>query len=424
MAPDPVFPETPIDVFSLRPQEAAFYGLVIGFQRVTGGWLRGADAVGDVEKMTVMDKAYWLYKARHPVRLARAGSGLEVHFSKQKDHGWRLPAGFTPHDALTMSCTGDLMNHPYLPGSQGALYDSVADVVLGADLATANLECVVLPGASGSLRFTSNSGPPLFYGNGELDIVSRHGGRQFAFMSAACNHSLDFGVAGVDSTIRSLRERGIGFHGITAPKDEPSAATVIQRKGFRVGMVSFTFGLNGHHAPDDRPGIVNAANLNGGVAAFESRLLREQLERARSAQVDFLVAHLHWGLEHEFYPTLAQMELAHHIAELGVDAIIGHHPHVIQPMECYATKRDPDRIVPIYYSLGNLVNQFSATHLTRGHVAQLTLAKGVSPDGAVRTYVAHAGGQDVMQVVDHAQRRLALRPVQGELSRTPLEVAP
>jgi poly-gamma-glutamate synthesis protein (capsule biosynthesis protein) len=80
-----------------------------------------------------------------------------------------------------------------------------------------------------------------------------------------------------------------------------------------------------------------------------------------------------------------QVELAHELAERGVDAIIGHHPHVIQPMELYTTKRDKNRMVPIYYSLGNLINAFSAEELCQSAVAKLSLSKGKYND-ETRTY--------------------------------------
>lgn len=121
------------------------------------------------------------------------------------------------------------------------------------------------------------------------------------------------------------------------------------------------------------------------------------------------IAHLHWGMEHEFYPRVAQVELARHLAELGFDVILGHHPHVVQPMECYRTRRDPDRVVPIYYSLGNLVNPFSAPYLCRSFVARITLAKGTRPDGALRTYVREARTIEIVQEADVEGETLRLR---------------
>lgn len=105
------------------------------------------------------------------------------------------------------------------------------------------------------------------------------------------------------------------------------------------------------------------------VEAADLDQLTRQIEHARGAGVDFLVGSPPLGLEHELYPIPEQLELAHHLAELGVDAVLGHHPHVLQPMELYRTRRDPRRLVPIYYSLGNLINPFTAPDSCRSGVA-------------------------------------------------------
>ncbi len=92
-----------------------------------------------------------------------------------------------------------------------------------------------------------------------------------------------------------------------------------------------------------------------------------------------------------------------------MDAIFGHHPHVTQPCEHYRTRRDPSRVVPIYYSLGNLTNPFAAPLLCRSAVARLTLAKGTVEDRTPRTYVQTAKTHHVVQHADHATRKLSLR---------------
>ena len=99
----------------------------------------------------------------------------------------------------------------------------------------------------------------------------------------------------------------------------------------------------------------------------------------------------------------------HCLAERGVDAIIGHHPHVVQPVEHYRTRRDPQRVVPIYYSLGNLINPCTARFLCHSRVARLALAKGTCSDGTVRTYVSRAESEDVLQVADESRRTVFLK---------------
>jgi poly-gamma-glutamate synthesis protein (capsule biosynthesis protein) len=192
--------------------------------------------------------------------------------------------------------------------------------------------------------------------------------------------------------------------------DQSCKATILEKQGFKIGVVSYTFGLNNYRPPQDRPYVVNRLLLNDGVAANDFQLLQRQIAYCHEQNVDFIIAQLHWGMEHEFYPLPEQLELAHHMAELGVDAIFGHHPHVIQPMEIYRTQRDPQRDVPIYYSLGNLVNYFSALYLCRSGVARLHLVKGVDAQGQIHVYVKDAQQVEVLQTVDAAEKKLRLIP--------------
>jgi poly-gamma-glutamate capsule biosynthesis protein CapA/YwtB (metallophosphatase superfamily) len=90
---------------------------------------------------------------------------------------------------------------------------------------------------------------------------------------------------------------------------------------------------------------------------------------------------LHWGLEFEFFPRQEQIDIAHHLIEHGADAIISHHAHNIQPLELYRTKRDPDRVAPILYGLGNLSSLIWASHSVLSLIASLTIAKGRMGDG-------------------------------------------
>ncbi|MDX0414992.1 hypothetical protein GOC69_30310, partial [Sinorhizobium medicae] len=91
-----------------------------------------------------------------------------------------------------------------------------------------------------------------------------------------------------------------------------------------------------------------------------------------------------------FFPRLRQIEAAHALVEEGVDLILGAHPHVIQPVEYYRTKRDPNRIAVIAYSLGTLTwGWYTAPHLILSLIMHLKLAKG-HVGGEPRTYIESA----------------------------------
>lgn len=403
-------PRTAKDVVRLKPREWLVYNGLIQLCRLTGWWRYPVPASGDLETMTFLDKVYWVYKAVHPIRHPARGSGLDQHFERQKRHNWRLPDGFDANTEISISAAGDLMTHEYLATSGDALYADIADLLFDADVSMANLECTINSQGTERIAINTNSGPPLSLDEVMFQRVKGHRGRKFTFLATACNHSLDFGPDGVDSTIRLLRSEGIAFNGVNASEEDASTATIVDAKGVRIGLFAFTFGLNAWRPPADRPRIVNRTNLNGRPDEVDLKSIEALLEHCRTAGVDFVIAHLHWGMEHELFPRPEQIETAHALAELGVDAIVGHHPHVAQPVEFYMTRRDPDRVVPIYYSLGNLVNPFTAAHVCMSRVAQLKLAKGTARDGSARTYVKHASYADVVQSTDERAKTIRLSP--------------
>lgn len=387
-------------------QAIAFDGLC-ALARLTGVWDPPPRASGDLEEMGFLDKAFWLYKSSRPVRRAERGSGLEAYFARPKPAAL-LPAAFAVSDELRLSAVGDLMPHPYLAGSAATLYPHVASAIFEVDLAMANLECVVAP-RSEAVRISVDKGPVVGMDPAAFDVVATGPTRAYEFMAAACNHSLDLGEAGVASTVEALRGRGIAFHGVNDREEDAARATLLQRDGFRVAVVAHTFGLNAYRPPEHRPTIVNRTRLNAHVDEIDFSLLRAQLAHAAAERADFTIVQLHWGLEFELYPRPAQLAVAHRIAELGADLIVGHHPHVVQPMELYRTQRDADRYVPIYYSLGNLTNPFAMPWMSRSAIARVRLARGRRPGGATKTYVREASTIEVDQHADDAARTLSLR---------------
>lgn len=375
--------------------------------RLTGWWRYPTRANGDLEAMGTLDKAYWFHKSGHPIERAVRRSGLEELFARQPPIA--LPTGFVAEGSLRLSAVGDLMNHVYVPGSGETLYREVAPLIFDADVAMANLEGVVQTLCPDLDIADLTSGPRLGFAPDAFTVLTT-GSRPYDFLATASNHSLDGSAAGVATTLAALRERGIAQHGMNERESDAERATILERRGFRLGVVAHTFGLNGYHPPPDRPRIVNRTRLDRRPGAIDFTTFEAQLAHCREAAVDVVIAQLHWGMEFERYPRPEQREVAHHLAELGVDLIIGHHPHVLQPVEHYRTRRDPDRVVPIFYSLGNLTNPFDIAFMATSGVARVELARGPTRNGP-RTYVRSARVHEVVQVPDHARRTLHLRPV-------------
>jgi poly-gamma-glutamate synthesis protein (capsule biosynthesis protein) len=400
-------PHDPRAAMQFGRRDAFVYDSLCKLAAVSGVWRYPAPRSGDLEEMTFLDKVYWVYKGSSPVRRAEKSSGLESFFATQCPVS-ELPNGFDPASSVRICAVGDLMNHPYLARSSG-LFDEIEGVLFGADIATANLECVVVePRETLAIDLDVKAGPPLAMSHDAFKTVAS----RFHFLATACNHSIDFGAPGVSSTIAAIRDAGVAFHGVNESEPDAARATLLERNGIRIAFLSHTFGTNAHPKPADRPWIVNHTRLNRRVADIDFDLLQRQLAHCRAQAADFVIAQLHWGMEFEMYPRRTQVEVARHIAEMGVDAIVGHHPHVLQPAEYYRTSRDPNRIVPIYYSLGNLTTPFAIPYMCRSGIADLTLSRGRSATGERRTYVARSEIHEVEQTCDPATRQLRLRRAQ------------
>lgn len=403
----PATANTPREFARLPRTQAFFYNAALRLIEMTGLWKHPIRANGDFEEMGLRDVLYWLHKAKHHVVFPEHGSNLEACFDAQGSFRWSLPEHFEVERELSISAVGDLMDHEYLPRSH-KLYRHVADEIFGADLSMANLECVVLDVPSEAPRYDGKRAPRLRVDTTTLDVLTGHDGKRYDFLSAASNHSLDFGVEGVRSTAKALRSREIAFHGINESAEDAGKARLMETRGINIAIISHTFGLNGWAPPPDREWIVNRTRLNDPLNTIDRSLIDRQIGHARGAGADFIIAQLHWGMEFEHYPRIAQLEVAHALAEDGVDAIFGHHPHVLQPFEYYRTRRDPDRVVPIFYSLGNLTNPFRDPRLCRSLVARFGLAKGRTAGGTTRTYVRSARAETVLQSIDEETRRIEL----------------
>ena len=158
-------------------------------------------------------------------------------------------------------------------------------------------------------------------------------------VSLANNHVLDFGPVGLADTLSVLDEVNILRPGAGSNNAEAYAPRVLTLdNGIRVAFVSATAVVPGGFAASaDRPGVADAKWAIPRVLAAV---------RAAAAGNDVVVVSVHWGIERETCPSEDQRALASDLIEAGANLILGHHPHVLQPIETF------DRTV-IAYSLGN-----------------------------------------------------------------------
>lgn len=329
----------------------------------------------------------WFYIAGRPITRAEKGSGLEAFFAQQRKNGSpALPAGFAKQAATTLTAVGDLMCNGALDHSGGNYYRNVADLIFTADISYANLESTLTTGAIEKPVQRVDENPKINATPQQYEIVSGYQGRKYSIFQLANNHILDNGLEGVTTTCQRLDADGIPYVGINHSPEEQKLGRIIEANGLRLGFVAATYSLNLRPYPEGREYLVNLIRFHQRNVQVDLSLLEQQIQWCRAQNCDLVIAGLHWGMEWEFFPRTYQLSMAHQLAEAGADIIIGHHAHVIQPMEWYRTQRDPNRVVPILYNLGNLVPICAAPFTSLSLIAQMNLVTGML-NGQKQTFV-------------------------------------
>lgn len=236
-------------------------------------------------------------------------------------------------------------------------FSAIEPIVSVADYAVVNLETPV--------SAPPHSGYPCFNAPPEFVDALAHAG--FDMFLTANNHTLDRGAKGLRNTIACLDERGLQHIGTYPDTDvrEEALPKVVTVNGFRIGFLNYTYGTNGI---EPRDGVV--------VDYIDRDRIRQDVDSARAAGAELICLCIHWGDEYKLLPNASQRKMADYLESLGVDMIIGSHPHVIQPMELRPNKYFPEKNVLLVYSLGNFVSNMKTADTRGGAMVHVKLFRG------------------------------------------------
>jgi poly-gamma-glutamate capsule biosynthesis protein CapA/YwtB (metallophosphatase superfamily) len=235
-------------------------------------------------------------------------------------------------------------------------FADVADVFRSVDFGFVNLETPVAPKHSVGTKAFQFGAPVAL-----LEALKYSGVKIVSF---ANNHVFDQGYAGFDETLEHLREQGILFAGSGDTAEDAWKPVIVEKNGIKVGWLGMTRWLNGHRNPekDSAPHVAffpYPGESNGAPGRDEAGVL-DAIQAAR-AECDFLIISIHWGIEYAPAPRPEDEEMAHKMLEAGAGMVIGHHPHVLQPMETYLTQ--DGRHCVIIFSLGNFLSNQSRDYV-------------------------------------------------------------
>ena len=249
------------------------------------------------------------------------------------------------------------------------LYENVAPYLASADITTINQETVIVPSRQPSTYPLFNSPPEL--ASYIIDLCGAD------VLNLANNHCLDQGTDGLGECLRFWDETypDILTTGVYQDEADYQSTRVMEADGITFAFLGMTELTNGLSLASDSEIVIDQALDDAGLAR-----LKEEIERAGEA-ADIVVMNVHWGTEYSFNPTDRQRYLAQQMAEWGVDIIIGHHPHVLQPVETIETS--DGRTVLVAYSLGNFASAQADAYCLVGGILDYTVERETE-DGEAR----------------------------------------
>ena len=198
---------------------------------------------------------------------------------------------------------------------------------------------------------------PLF--NSPYEVGDAFIDTGFNLVSLATNHTIDKGEKGVLNSRNYWNQQAdVLAAGSYSSFEERDKVVIKEVNGIKYAFLSYTTYTNGLIVPTGKEYLVNV---------YDEDLIKEEIARYRD-KVDLLIVAMHWGTEYMTYPTNEQKEISEYLASLGVDLIIGCHPHVIEPIEYI-----DDTLV--IYSLGNFISSQIGVERLTGLMLSLNIKK-------------------------------------------------
>lgn len=280
----------------------------------------------------------------------------------------------------TILSVGDLLPHsPIIKNAYNSKdgtysfdssYTYLKNYVQKADYAVANLETTM----GGNENGRDYSGYPMFNAPDSFSVAAKNAG--FDMLLTANNHAYDTGDHGIYRTQQVIKSQELDCLG-TRENTSDQSYTIKNINGLNFGFMCYTYetpnstlgrkGLNGMLMSKESSLLINSFSYTK-LDAFYAEV-STNLSKMRENGVDATIVYLHWGNEYQISEDSYQNEIAQKLCNLGVDLIIGGHPHVVQPIDLLTSTTDPNRKTVCVYSLGNaLSNQRKALmNLSTGH---------------------------------------------------------
>lgn len=228
---------------------------------------------------------------------------------------------------LKLFACGDVVN---LNAKQDFVDNKLIQIIQKSDIAICNFEAPIF---HYDMKPIKKAGPHVYQSRESIKYLKDTG---FDFVSFANNHIYDYGQKGLEETIKELKNFDIDFIGAGATFEETYKTTIIEKNGIKIGLLA---------ACENEFGCLYEEQNCGGYAWLFHYNIEDNI-RELKAQCDFVVMVAHSGVEDIEIPIKEWRDRYERLCDVGVDVIIGHHPHVPQGYQKYENSL-------IFYSLGN-----------------------------------------------------------------------
>lgn len=255
-----------------------------------------------------------------------------------------------------------------------SMYSYIKDIVKNYDLAYYNQETILGGSEIGVSSYPAFNSP---YEVGDATIDTG-----FNLVSLATNHTLDRGEKAIINSLNYWNNKSnVLTSGSYLSNDDRNKVNIKEVNNITYTMLNYTYGTNGIKVPEGKEYLVNIWPCTGNNPDNDTKyqeykeVVKDDILRVRD-KVDLLIVAMHFGVEYTHVPTNYQIDMAEFLSSLGVDIIIGTHPHVIMPIT-YIN----DTLV--IYSLGNFLSAQDTNNdynTTVGLLSSIKITKNIDKD--------------------------------------------
>ena len=277
---------------------------------------------------------------------------------KEKDYSLKL---FMVGDALIHS--GVYMDAEKPDGTYDfkPMLANLKPIISKYDLAYYNQETIL---GGKELGYSSY---PMFNSPDEVGDAFIDAG--FDLVSLATNHTMDKREIGVLNSVKYWKsKKNVVTSGQWDSWDERNKVRIYEKNNIKYAFFSYTTWTNGLNPPAGKEYLTNI---------YSDEKAKEDIEKVRD-KVDVVLVAMHWGTEYSLGVSYDQEKIANYLSELGVDVIIGAHPHVVEPVEFIN-----DGKTFVIYSLGNFISDQDGTERLTGLMSEITIKKHIDEEDNV-----------------------------------------